>query len=178
MTALLLLLGCPGPIEPSTEACTTCDGACVEETVPSIGAEHVEGQVDYPDYPPSSGDHDACWAEWGVHAEAVPAENWVHNLEHGGVVLLHGTGADGTTAGAADVEAAAAWVATLPEGRALMTPAEEPMAQPWAVVAWQYRLQLGCWDQDAVAAFFEAHAGNAPEDTTAAPGDCAMDTAG
>lgn len=178
MTALLLLLGCPGPVEPSTEACTTCDGACLEETIPSVGADHVEGPVDYPDYPPTSGDHDACWAEWGAHAEAVPAENWVHNLEHGGVVVLYGTGADGVAADPADVEAASAWVARLPEGRALLTPAEAPMTYAWALVSWQHRLQLGCWDEATAAAFFDANAGNAPEDVTSGPGTCGMDDTG
>ena len=33
------------------------------------------------------------WAGWSVHDDVVNRGNWVHNLEHGGIVLLIGDGA-------------------------------------------------------------------------------------
>src|SRR5262245_37498434 len=60
------------------ELCTTCD-AC-EEELPVTSANHITGPIDYEDVPPAGGNHNPCWANWGVHAEVLPAENWVHNL--------------------------------------------------------------------------------------------------
>ncbi len=58
---------------------------------PDAGRDHVaEGtRVTYTEYPPTSGPHWPRWAAWGVHPEPVPEEAFVHNLEHGGVVLLY-----------------------------------------------------------------------------------------
>lgn len=163
----LLLVACVGRVEPATETCDACGGACLQEAIPAESAAHVEGEVAYADYPPTSGDHDPCWAAWGVHTDVVRAENWVHNLEHGGVVVLY----DAAAADPADVEAATTFVAGLEEGRALLTAAEEPLGEGWvwAAIAWQYRVRLGCWDEAAVLDFFGAHVGRAPEDVTSMP---------
>ncbi len=55
--------------------------------VPSYN--HVEGTVDYPQYPPVGGDHNAVWLNCGVYTTQVPAENAVHSLEHGAVWITH-----------------------------------------------------------------------------------------
>ena len=59
--------------------------------MPDRGYDHVpEGtRATYPEYPPTSGPHWPRWAKWGVYSEAVPEELFVHNLEHGGVVILY-----------------------------------------------------------------------------------------
>jgi len=59
--------------------------------MPDRGDDHVpEGtRVTYREYPPTSGPHWPRWAKWGIYAEAVPEEAFVHNLEHGGVVILY-----------------------------------------------------------------------------------------
>jgi hypothetical protein len=168
--AVIWLLACTEP-EPVSETCDTCGGDCQEDTFPTSSAQHVEGEVDYETYPPTSGNHDACWATWGVHTEPVADENWVHNLEHGGVVFLWDcTDCD------ADVDALNAWVATLPAGRALSTPYSE-MDAAFAAVSWGHRLLLGCLDLDALQAFYDANVDHAPEDSTSEPGvTCGMDT--
>jgi len=76
---------------PTGTVCTTC-GDCEEER-PVESASHLLGPIDYPDPPPAGGDHNPCWTTWGVHADVVPVERWVHNLEHGGVVYLYREGA-------------------------------------------------------------------------------------
>ncbi|MDP2314995.1 MAG: DUF3105 domain-containing protein [Pseudomonadota bacterium] len=170
-----LLLACEpnenAVTEPSTTPCDSCGGACVEDAQPAESRQHVDVEVDYPSYPPSGGDHDACWAEWGVHTEAVRTENWVHNLEHGGVVFLY----DATLA-AADLAGLTAWVESLPQGRAILTPASEPMDAQVAAVSWEHRLLLGCFDGAALDDFFWSRIGKAPEDVTSDPGSCATDT--
>ncbi len=59
--------------------------------MPSRGQEHVaEGTpITYQEYPPTSGPHWPRWAPWGVASTPVSAEMFVHNLEHGGVVILY-----------------------------------------------------------------------------------------
>jgi hypothetical protein len=59
--------------------------------LPDRGQEHVpQGtKITYQEYPPSSGKHWPVWAQWGIYKEAVPEEVFVHNLEHGGIVILY-----------------------------------------------------------------------------------------
>jgi hypothetical protein len=147
-------------------ACAACDGACEEtEGVPGAAA-HVEGAVDYAETPPLGGDHNACWATWGVHEDEVPPENWVHNMEHGGVVVLVDCPGDTCSA---EWDQLADWVGGLPEGRAILT-RTDTADFPFTVVSWGYRLELGCLDLALIQAFFDAHVGQGPEDVTAAPG--------
>jgi hypothetical protein len=145
--------------------CDQC-GAC-EESRPVTSANHVLGTIDYPDPPPTGGDHNPCWATWGVHDEIVQPENWVHNLEHGGIVFLYrspdalGTsGTDGSAAGGtlADIDAL---VQRLP--RTLVT---EYAALPkaFAVVAWGHRLVSDCVDLKAAQDFYTEHFNQGPED--------------
>ncbi|MDP2309561.1 MAG: DUF3105 domain-containing protein [Pseudomonadota bacterium] len=176
---ILFLLACvvepAGTVtEPTRETCDACGGECVEEGTPATSRQHVPDVVAYPSYPPSSGDHNPCWAEWGVHTEAVPTENWVHNLEHGGVVFLY----DAATLPEADLATLTLWVGSLPEGRALLTPASAPMDAMVAAVSWEHRLLLGCFDGASLDAFFWDRVGFAPEDVTSNPAaSCEMDTA-
>jgi hypothetical protein len=160
---ILLLVACVG--KETVTPCDACDGVCELVTQPIAGYQHVDGEVDYPDPPPTSGDHDACWAEWGAHADPVPDENWVHNLEHGGVVFLWNC-----PQGCLDDAAAAeAWAeASLDPGRWVMTPYAE-MDPGWAAVAWGTRLTLGCLDTVALQAFYDDNVGHGREDTTADP---------
>jgi hypothetical protein len=147
----------------SSEACASCAGDCRDETLEVSDGLHVSETLDYPDPPPTGGPHHPCWADWGVHASEVADERWVHNLEHGGVVIVHGAGADGSSA--------SSWVSSK-GSRALSSPYAALPVQ-WAAVAWQRRLLLGCWDEAAVESFYAANVAHAPEDLTAGPpGGC------
>ena len=68
--------------------------AGVEIMIPNEGAEHVPvgQQVTYQSNPPASGPH---WSQTGIapvpagfSETAIEEEQWLHNLEHGYVVLL------------------------------------------------------------------------------------------
>jgi hypothetical protein len=52
-------------------------------------AEHVEGDIDYEADVPSSGEHNPVPLDWGIYAEDQPTEKWVHNLEHGHLVVAY-----------------------------------------------------------------------------------------
>jgi hypothetical protein len=140
--------------------CTSCD-ACEEKISPS-SAQHVEGDLVYGDPPPAGGDHNACWAPWGVHSEEVPDERWVHNLEHGGVVLLYRC-----EEGCKDeVDVLADLVSGKPQ--AMLTPYAELDAR-FAAVAWGVRLVSDCFDVQAFADFYERHVDRAPESVPSGP---------
>jgi hypothetical protein len=58
--------------------------------VPDEGATHVpfNTPVTYESNPPASGSHWPSPATWGVYVDPpIPREQYVHNLEHGGIVL-------------------------------------------------------------------------------------------
>ena len=157
-------------LEVESVPCEACAGECLESSASPVSGSHVEGAVDYSEHPPLGGDHNACWAAWGVHEEEVPAENWVHNLEHGGVVVLADCGTEGC---AEDWAALATWTSGLPEGRAVLS-RYEGAEFPYTVVSWGHRLGLGCVDLVAMQAFFDANVGQGPEDATSEPGSGCM----
>lgn len=64
-------------------------GCTKDEEPENKGSEHVEGDVEYKDNPPTSGNHNAVPLDWGIYEEESPSEKWVHNLEHGHVVVLY-----------------------------------------------------------------------------------------
>jgi hypothetical protein len=65
----------------------------------------IGSQVEYDSNPPSSGPHYPIWAAFRVYTSPVPRPYYVHDLEHGAVVLvyncalLNGGGTDAGDAG-------------------------------------------------------------------------------
>jgi hypothetical protein len=151
-----------GPI--ATFECGACSGDCLIEQFAISSASHISGGLDYPNLPPTSGDHDPCWAEYGVHDTELADENWVHNLEHGAVVYLYNC-SEGCAADVAILESVAA---NSPADTTIVSP-YSGMDASFAAVAWGWRITLGCADETALADFYVEHAGQAPEDTTAGP---------
>ena len=153
-------------------ACDEC-GAC-DESIPPTSRNHVLGPIDYPDPPPTGGDHNPCWATWGVHEDVVPPERWVHNLEHGGIVFLYRSRAalPGTNLGDAEAADAGALsqldtlVERLP--RTLLTE-YSALPKAFAVVSWGHRLVSDCVDLNAAERFYEVHFDHAPEDIASNP---------
>ena len=59
-----------------------------------LGSEHIPANVDYQDYssnPPTSGPHYATPADWGVYSEEVKPGNFIHSMEHSGVIVHYNT---------------------------------------------------------------------------------------
>lgn len=174
-----LLLACTARIPETTASvpCDYCNGDCVDETQ-SIGtANHVDGDIAYPDPPPTSGNHNSCWSEWGVHEADPGAEHWVHNEEHGGVVFLYqpadcndvgDNDAGGDNDCAADVEALASALGEASDPRWIIAPYDE-LPSVWAAVSWGQRRMLGCFDLDALTVYYETWVGHGAEDETASP---------
>ena len=182
----LLLIGCgkidspaerTEPREAYSRSCSdsiSCtaeagDPSCQEDYLPTDDQRHLEGDIEYPVYPPAGGAHFRCWWDWGVFETEVPEERWVHNQEHGGVVFLYNC-PEGC---AEDVEALASLFAPLE--RVIVTP-NTNMNWKFAATAWEYRIMMDCLDIEAMLSFYNAHMGNAPEDVTSmAPSGCMDD---
>jgi hypothetical protein len=98
-----------------------------------------------------------------VHPEPVPDDNWVHNLEHGGILLLYRGGASIDDLGALSD------LATEKGEFVVLTPYEE-MESPFAVVSWGFRMTMGCVDAAAMGAFYDEHVDRAPESISSDPG--------
>ena len=165
-----MVLGCPDPGNGTLESypCDACGGDCLIEQFPVESASHVQGGVDYPNRPPVGGDHDPCWAPYGIHETELNDENWVHNLEHGAVVFLYKC-PEGCEDERAVLESVAASVTP---DTTLVTP-YSLMTSRVAAVSWAWRLTMGCADEAQLLDFYESHVGQAPEDTTSAPpGSC------
>jgi hypothetical protein len=121
--------------------------------------------------PPSSGNHFLYWAALGVYEFPLPRGYWVHNLEHGTVVVSYNC-PDGC---ADDVAAAKGWLTGLPidetctaQGvtipRVILTP-DPKLDVAWAASAWGFTLRANCFDSAAFSAFYDAHVDHGREAT-------------
>lgn len=158
------------PIVADSEACDACGGDCLDEVLAYEVRYHHPGGIDYTVTPPAGGPHDPCWTDFGVHTEPVEDEHWVHNLEHGAVVILWNC-PEGCSADQAAIEAQVPVLGPF----AMSVPYSE-MESRFAVISWQHRRTLGCYDADAIAAFYTEHVDQGPESTSSMPPSGCVDT--
>lgn len=141
------------------------------QRVPEQGAIHVDtdASITWNSNPPSSGNHFPIWARWGVHSEQVPRGYYVHNEEHGGVILLYRCSAPDCAQIRSQLET---FVSTLPgepqcassgvARRVILT--EDPLIPtPIAAAAWGYVYTADCFDEPSLRAFVTARIGRGPE---------------
>ena len=142
----------------SCMVCTTCEQVV---DLPAT-ANHIDGNIDYTDVPPAGGDHNPCWLNFGVYDEERPDERWVHNLEHGGVVLLYHC-PQGCPAEVAEMK-------QLVQGREqiLLTP-YAALPTKFAAVSWGHRLLTDCFDAQQFATFYTDHVDHGPESIKTGP---------
>ena len=67
-----------------------CDG--LVEVVANEPGVHmpVGSHIDWSSNPPAVGAHYATWAGWNRHYQSLDRAYYVHNLEHGGIVIQYG----------------------------------------------------------------------------------------
>jgi hypothetical protein len=168
---LLALVGCGEdiPPRPLTYDLGTCG---VVDIVPEqAGVHRPPGSViEWTTNPPTSGDHFDTWAAYDRSYTLLDRAFWVHNLEHGAVVLLHRC--DG---GCPDqVAALEDAVRAMPVDASCSAPVKHrtlvaadpllPADATSAAVAWGAMYNATCVDPDAIAAFTADFYGRAPED--------------
>lgn len=108
----------------------------------------------YVSNPPTSGPHTPFTAAWGRHADPVPDEVLVHNLEHGGVVMGYRCG---------DCPDVADALAGLAEGYPRVVVAPNPrLPAPIVLSAWGHSLRVDTLDapgREAIRGFLARHHG-------------------
>ena len=148
------------------------DGECgtIELAFPVVGGAHVPvcSPVTYNSNPPTSGPHYPNWAKFQTFAAPIGRPFWVHNLEHGAIVIAYNC-PDGC---AQDVEALQAMLAARPadasctaavRNRFVITP--DPLLDTkFAASAWGFALRSDCFDLAALSDFIDAHYAQGPED--------------
>jgi hypothetical protein len=168
----------PGPVQfdasPRIDAPIRVDAPCtvVIDAPAYMPASHVAvgTHVDYDSNPPSSGPHYPIWAAYQVWDAPVPREYYVHDLEHGAVVLLYKCSAPG---GCADVVDALKKASdAIPDDplcsgtgvrvRTVITP--DPLLDvPIAAAAWGWIYKADCIDLPSLTQFAKDHYGQGPE---------------
>jgi hypothetical protein len=130
---------------------------------PAESALHIEsGSISYEQSPPSSGDHRPQWARWGAYENLSP-KRWLHNIEHGGIVVLYREGLPDS-----DYQVILNFLKEYPvkeEGslRWILTPYPD-LKSPVALITWQWRMFLECWNESDINNFLQRTYRRAPED--------------
>jgi hypothetical protein len=117
---------------------------------------HVTTPVDYPQTPPTGGDHNPAWLNCGVYTEPVPSEYAVHSLEHGAIWVTYDP--------ATSAEELDRLKALLPSTYVVMSPFEG-LPSPIVLSGWNVQLQVQSADDERIPEFFEEHwkSNNVPE---------------
>ena len=175
-----IVASCPGSrpdgtaVKPWTPSPQPNSLPAVGERVPEMSTSHVAvgTVVRYNHNPPTSGCHystsvrPGAPVRAGLYSTVIPREYWVHNLEHGYIVVLYNC----PTGCAADLEALNVWYGALPADRdgtpyakVLVLPYTE-MAPHIAMVSFNWYDHIdGPLDVGAVQKFYLNHVGNGPE---------------
>jgi hypothetical protein len=173
-----LALGCGPTAAGPGEVLGPPEGPCAAVTIkaPLDGANHVpQGTaLSWQTNPPAAGTHYPVWVPWAQSfTEQVPRGNWLHNAEHGGVVLLYSC-PDGCPQVAAQLKDLGAAMPKDPacnaqiNARWVLTPDPLlPAGVQVAAVAWGYAYTASCFDAATLGAFVTAHYARGPEDTCA-----------
>jgi hypothetical protein len=161
--------GCHGSVSAMCDGKSACALDCGSgiDAPPNEGNAHIAEPtpISYEANPPASGPHWPMWQEqWGEYPNGLPRERWVHNLEHGGVVLLYKC----PPPGCPDVQAElstlldATPVDQYNEQRLLIVP-DTLMPHKVAALAWGWRWQGDTVDAATIRCFIDARYDRAPE---------------
>lgn len=129
------------------------DGACVRQTFPPMGRQHVESVrsgFQYNSFPPTSGPHFGVPAVFNIYDQPVPEIRLVHTLEHGAIVVQYGSKVPQQT-----VQQIAAWYSKDPLGLVVapLPPASEIKAK--APAGYESKIFLTAWTHLATCTTFD-----------------------
>jgi hypothetical protein len=131
----------------------------------------------YSSNPATSGQHYPIWASFSVQPIAVPPGFYVHDLEHGAIVLFYRCAVGDTCADLRDP--LIALMDSQPEdpicaaydtrSRMLVTP-EPDLPTEYAAAAWGWLYEADCYDQKTLQQFIDDRYGKGPEPELCDPG--------
>ena len=145
----------------------TGGGEAVAERVrvPDEGREHVTTGTDpgYRRLPPASGPHYVVTSRYGVFSDPISVGAWVHNLEHGAVVLLYKCAEDCATV----MDQIDEVFQRLPNGRfgavKLVATPFEPLETQFMLVAWGWQQPFALFDAALIERFYGDFVDQGPE---------------
>jgi hypothetical protein len=149
------------PIHPDAACLVTIDEP------PIVAALHVDvgTPVHYESNPPSSGPHYQYWAAFQAFSTAVDPRYWVHDLEHGAIVLLYKCdAADGCPAIVTALQRVADAIPDDPlcdkasgvRVRVVITP-DPDLDVPIAAASWGWTYRAACLDAPTLTRFALEH---------------------
>jgi hypothetical protein len=134
--------------------------------IPDEGRKHVEEGSDvlYAANPPASGDHYPIWSPYGIFREPVSPGYWVHNLEHGAIVLLYSCDTDCSQV----VTEINQVYTTLPDGafgevKLVATPFEGQLETRFMLIAWNWQEGFNTVEADRIERFYRDFLDRGPE---------------
>ncbi len=146
----------PSIFDDQLRVCQDAGTTFVEEVVAPTSASHTEAPQSHDGKPPAGGDHSACWGSWGVHTQPLAPERFVHNLEHGGIVLTYNC-PDGC-------EVERMWLETFASDNDLVVVTRYPeLATRFGLSAWNARAFSDCLDPTFVRDFYARRVDRGPE---------------
>jgi Protein of unknown function (DUF3105) len=121
--------------------------------------------IPYRNRPPSSGDHYDQPAGYGFFQREIPTGNWVHTLEHGGVVVLYRPDLcdQACQSQLQDTYNSAPTSQLFAGTRKMLVIPYQEMDHAIAAVAWGWIDELDGFDKDRILAFYRAHVDRGPE---------------
>ncbi|HEY8694072.1 MAG TPA: DUF3105 domain-containing protein [Chloroflexota bacterium] len=115
-------------------------------------------------YPPVFGNHYDTPRPLGVYDSPIPEGNFIHDLEHGGIVILYNC-----PSGCPDeVSQFRGLLTSLPRSAQfnqvkLVVSPNAKIDHHIALLAWDYQQDLDSFDATAIRAFYQAHLDKGPE---------------
>jgi len=168
---LVVLAACSGPADDTQPPPNMCNAKVVAETPASPNHVPVGTQIEWSNNPPTSGMHYPYWGAWNRQYTMLERGYYVHDLEHGGVVLLYRC-----DAGCPDVVAQLVQVAQALANDSACGPLRHrvvltgdpllPAEVQVAAVTWGHAYTAECFDP-YIATFAQDHYGQGAEDTCA-----------
>lgn len=139
------------------------------EALPDFGRVHVQAgtELNHADYPPASGTHYFQTTGWQFYDDPVAPGLWIHNLEHGGIVLLYKCPGAGAECDALKSQLRGLRSSFPPSSQSrsvkLVIAPDSAIKTPVVALAWTRRLELPAFDERQLLAFYQAHLDRAPE---------------
>lgn len=132
-----------------------------EQRATHIDSENPPERVPYNSNPPTSGQHRGRGqAPWGILDEPIEPEMYVHNLEHGGIVIHHKDLPTGQLQQLEDL------VDSYPDpgqGTGVILLENEDIDEPIAMTAWTKMLTCERYNEKVVKGFIREHCDKGPE---------------
>jgi hypothetical protein len=126
---------------------------------PILGRAHIAEGSPRPQYnsnPPSSGDHYATPANWGIYVSPLKDEQAVHNLEHGGIWITYKNQND------KQLVAELTGLAKRYQSKIVLSPRLDNTSLV-SLVSWGWVQNLDGFDEEKILNFISAHKDKGPE---------------